>query len=214
MIPPWTLRDYSTRLYPFADLVRLQINEPHLTALTLDSPRWKEREDQKSSWHRNFYGTFHSWAGVYREFVERVVATWMSRSFYFQAVPTFRVHLPGNVAVGSWHTDATYHHPLEETTFWVPLTRACDTSSVWIADDHGSRYAPCVEPGQVVEFSAAKRVHGNVLNTSGLSRVSFDFRCLPVDELPEVEGPPSENTKLRFVPGEYYATDIVNPRGK
>lgn len=187
------------------------LEEDDLAALTLDGPLWKEREDQRSPWHERFYATFADWAGVYRRFVRAVVSAWMGEPFYLQAVPTFRVHLPGNVAVGTFHTDATYHHPEGEVTFWLPLTRAEDTSSVWIADERNRLCAPSVMPGDVVEFSAVTQRHGNLVNETGKSRVSFDFRCIPVRRLPDVEGPPSENMKLRFVPGGYYADEIVTP---
>jgi hypothetical protein len=62
-----------------------------------------------------------------------------------------------------------------------------------------------------VRVSAVTLRHRNVVNRTGLSRVSFDFRCLPARLLPEVEGPPSEHAKLRFVPGEYYASELVTP---
>jgi hypothetical protein len=121
------------------------------------------------------------------------------------------VHLPDKVAVGTIHTDAQYHHPRGEETFWVPLTPAHDTNTVWIADDDDVLRPANVEPGQIVQFSAVTRRHGNQVNVTGRSRVSFDFRCLPVRLLPTVEGPPSENTKLRFRPGGYYADEICTP---
>lgn len=182
-----------------------------LSALHGDGPRWTDRDDQMSTWHRTFYDNIDMLTDLYRSFVYIVIAPLMGESFFYQKVPTFRVHLPGNVAVGNFHTDATYHHPLGETTFWTPMTPARDTSSVWIADDDDVLRAPSVMPGDIVEFSAVTRRHGNQLNTSGHSRVSFDFRCLPVRLLPDVEGPPSEHAKLRFIPGEYYASESVTP---
>lgn len=206
---PWTVHTYSLATYPFPMWVEYSLRAGNLAWLSADGPRWTDRTDQKSAWHRSFYDAFKEWRHVYRQFVRRVIAQLVGEPFYFQAVPTFRVHLPDNVAVGNFHTDATYHHPLGETTFWVPLTRAHDTSSVWIEDDAGELRAPDVVTGDMVEFSAVTRRHGNLVNETGYSRVSFDFRCIPARLLPEVEGPPSENMKLRFVPGGYYADELV-----
>jgi hypothetical protein len=210
-VKPWKKFSYDLGHWPFPELVALAIGEVDLTLLTLDGPRWTDRDDQKSPWHRVFYDAFPEWRWTYVRFVHEVVAPHVGEPFFYQAVPTFRVHLPGNVAVGTFHTDATYHHPLGEETFWLPLTDAHDSSSVWIADDADALHAVDARPGDVVRFSAVTRRHGNVVNRTGLSRVSFDFRCLPARLLPEVEGPPSEHAKLRFVPGGYYASELVTP---
>ena len=208
---PWTTFTYSLDDYRFPEYVAAAIGEGDLTALSGVGPRWTWQTDQSSQWHRRFYAGFTRWREVYDRFVRIVVAPRVHEPFYYQATPSFRVHLPGNVAVGEFHTDERYHHPLGEDNFWVPLTDAAGTSSVWIADDDGVLRAVDAHPGQVVQFSAVTRRHGNVPNVTGRSRVSFDFRCLPVRCLPEVDGPPSRHARLRFIPGEYYAAQAVVP---
>ena len=37
----------------------------------------------------------------------------------YQAKPTLRVQFPGNKAVGGWHRDRDYNHPIDEINFWV-----------------------------------------------------------------------------------------------
>jgi hypothetical protein len=211
---PWRLHAYSLVRWPWPRLIGRVLDEPSLTGLAADLPRRSDRDDQQSPWHKAFYDAWATSAqlpALFAGFVRAQVARWVAEPFYWQAVPTFRVQLPGNVAVGTFHTDADYHHPAGEVSFWVPLTAAHDSSSVWIEGDDGLLHAPSVGPGQVVEFSAVSRRHGNQPNGTGRSRVSFDFRCLPVRLLPEVEGPPSEHYRLRFVPGGYYAPEAVAP---
>jgi hypothetical protein len=156
-----------------------------------------------------FYDGFMWWSATYAEFVHEVIAPHVGEPFYYQRVPTFRVHLPDNVAVGEFHTDAVYHHPPGEVTFWTPLTPAYDSCSVWIADDDDELHVVNANPGEVIEFSAVTRRHGNKLNVTGQSRVSFDFRCLPARLLPKVDESRTKHTRMRFIPGEYYALEKV-----
>jgi hypothetical protein len=208
---PWTLHDYPLIDYPFAELVADELHVDDLTGLSADLPQRTWRTDQQSPWHGLFYDGFTAWCWLFDLFVREVIGPLVGEPFYYQAVPTFRVHLPGNVAVGEVHTDAQYNHPPGEINYWLPLTPAADTASVWIQGDDGMLHAPDVEPGQFVEFSAVTRRHGNKINQTGRSRVSFDFRALPVRLLPLIEGPPTEHTKLRFVPGGYYAAEPISP---
>ncbi len=208
---PWRTWSYDPGRFPFPALVALALGEDDLESLRADLPRRTWRTDQQSPWHAPFYEGFGGWRRVFRAFVREAVAPRVGEPFYYQAVPTFRVHLPGNVAVGEFHTDARYHHPPGEVSHWVPLTRAGGTRGLWIEGDDGERHAPDVRPGHVVDFDAVHSTHGNLVNRTGLSRVSFDFRTLPVRLLPAEEGPPTEHTRMRFVPGGYYAAGAVAP---
>lgn len=210
---PWDVFTYDPWEFPFHTLVAmvLGVETKDLIALASDAPLKTWETDQKSEWHNEFYRGFHSWRILFDLFIDKVIAPRVGEPFFYQNVPTFRVHEPDNLAVGEFHTDAVYHHPGGELTFWVPLTDAHDTSSLWVVDDEGVPQGVTAKLGDVVQFEAVSRLHGNFVNTTGKSRVSFDFRCLPTRLLPEVEGPPTKHTKMRFVPGEYYAADTVVP---
>jgi hypothetical protein len=208
---PWVTREYLTGDWPFRDYTAAAIGYDDLTDMRSDDgPLWKERA-QNTLWHKRFYSFFPAWEGIFHDFIYDVVASWMNEPFYFQRVPTFRIHFPRDVVVGTFHTDAEYHHPQGEITFWLPLTPAYDTNTVWIADDADELRPANATYGNVIEFSSVMRRHGTKVNETGKSRVSFDFRCLPTRLLPTNEGELSESTKLRFVPGEYYATDVAEP---
>lgn len=208
---PWSMLYYPLEDYPFPTLVADTLGIDDLTGLSANLARRTWRTDQQSPWHGFFYSAFDSWRDVYVALVREVIAPHVGEPFYYQNVPTFRVQLPGNVAVGEFHTDAQYHHPLGEQSFWLPLTHAYGTCTLWIADDDDELHAVDARPGQIAQFAAVTRRHGNKLNQTGRSRVSFDFRCLPVRLLPAVEGPPTEHSRLRFIPGGYYAPEAVTP---
>jgi hypothetical protein len=209
---------YSLQDYPFVHLVEGALAE-HLGDAPLDElgascpvgPRWQRETDQQSIWHKAFYSAFHGWKRLWSRFIVDEIAPMIGEPFIYQAVPTFRVHLPGNVAVGEFHTDGDYNHPVGEINFWLPLTKAWGSNTVWVESNRGSgRYQPLeVAPGEVAIFDAIHLRHGNYCNRTGKTRVSFDFRCLPVRFAQETEAA-SVNTGMRFVRGGYYHPEIVS----
>jgi hypothetical protein len=209
---PWTIFEYDLDEYPWPRWVESMLDVVDLTGLIEDLPLRTWRTDQQSPWHDRFYAEFERApmvAATYQRFVHEVIAPRMTEPFCYQRVPTFRVQLPGNFAVGEFHRDAQYGHPPGELSHWLPLTHAVETSSVWIEDDDGAVHAPEVWPGDVVVFDAVSRKHGNYVNRTGRSRVSFDFRTLPVRLLPEHPNV-TEHTKMPFALGGYYAAEIVS----
>jgi hypothetical protein len=169
--------------------------------------------DQQTRWHERFYKTFMSWQGLYLRFLNEVATEVMGEEFYFQAIPNLRVHLPNNLAVGEFHTDSAYGHPDGELTFWVPLTPAYETNTLLIETAPGRRdYVPVEAlPGTMIVFDAGNLEHGNVLNTTGKTRISFDFRCIPVSKWRPSERT-SINMAMSFAPGGYYAVETIGPK--
>jgi hypothetical protein len=206
----YSVLHYSLAEYPFPRLITELLGEKDLSVLRDDELPVHSREtDNKTKWHQRFYAGREVWAPLYHNFVMSFVAAQLSEPFYFQATPTFRVHLPQNVAVGAYHSDGDYGHPAGEINLWVPLTRASGTCSVFIEEGHDRRRSISAWPGDVVVFDAVARRHGNEVNGERFSRVSFDFRVLPC-RLYRESAARSVNMGMRFVPGEYYA-DVVVP---
>lgn len=213
MVEVYCVARYPLESFGFVEAVQRALGVFDLTAI--EDPQLPLRTratDQHTRWHRAFYDEFYEDDGLYGgnplrrlyiAFVHGPIAEIIGQPFYFQAVPTFRVHLPGNLAVGEFHRDADYGHPLTERSFWLPLTPAWDTNSVWIGNT-----AVRAEPGDIIMFDAVGQLHGNKVNTTGKSRVSFDFRCVPVSQYQPTEAR-SINLSLAFAPGAYYAADIV-----
>jgi hypothetical protein len=210
---------YCVARYPlvsfgFVEAVARALGVPDLSELADPTLPLRTREtDQETRFHRAFYDEWYEDDGLYGRnalrrlytgFIHGPIAGLIGEAFYYQAVPTFRVHLPGNLAVGEFHRDADYGHPPTERTFWIPLTAAWDTNSVWIPNT-----AVRAEPGDIIMFDAVGQLHGNKVNTTGRSRVSFDFRCVPVAKFQPSEAR-SINLGLTFAPGGYYAADIVS----
>lgn len=208
---------YSLDSYNFPSAVMAALGERDLLRLGHDEgiDLRIRGTDQDTRWHRAFYDTFGQWQPLYVAFLRDVIAKFFTEHFYYQATPTFRVHLPHNLAVGEFHTDREYGHPEGEVNFWLPLTPAFETNSIWIeaARGQGNFQSVDIEPGYVVAFDAANLKHGNLKNETGQTRVSFDFRCLCLSDYRAIDAPRrSINTGLAFAPGSYYAANALEPR--
>jgi hypothetical protein len=170
--------------------------------------RLRPGNDQSTIFHRQFYQRYSACvADLYRDFIAEFATTLIgTRQLCYQQVPTFRIHLPGNVAVGEFHRDAEYHHQDGEVNFWLPLTCAWGTNSIWVetAPDSG-RYHPVeAKPGEVYVFDGVHLRHGNKLNRTGVTRLSFDFRCIPTAKFRDL-GLRSVAEGRRMSIGDYFA---------
>lgn len=203
-----TIYSYPSAEFDLPGAVAEVLGVPRLehlgTGLTFE--RFTRERDQSTGFHERFYDAFDDIRALYRRFVDDVVSPIIGEPFCFQRVPTFRVHLPGNVAVGEFHTDGDYNHPVGERNFWVPLTKAWGTNTVWIETSLGRgdcQPIPQLSPGQFLSFDAVRWRHGNAPNDTGATRVSFDFRCIPLSQYSPSDGC-SVNTKKRLVIGDYF----------
>ena len=214
MITPdtfYSVLRYSLDQFPFPALITELLGEKDLSMLPDDCTLRTRETDQQTKWHQRFYAAREVWGPLYINFVMGFVAQQLPEPFLFQAIPTFRVHLPWNLAVGDYHSDGDYGHPAGERNFWLPLTRASGTSSVYLEEGQDRRRSISAWPGYVVVFDAIATRHGNEINCERFSRVSFDFRVLPCRLYRETDAR-SVNMGKRFVPGEYYSDCVVSGR--
>lgn len=199
--------DYDPAKYPFARHVAQHLNIYDLsrTHELADYPLFKRETDQKTMFHKKFYTIGDDFYAVYRRFIKEVAEPYFGEPLVFQKIPTFRVHLPNNLGVGEFHRDRDYNHQRSEINIWLPLTNAWDTNSVYIetAEDRKDYQPQKVNYGQVLVFDGANLKHGNQINTTGSTRVSFDFRVIPKSRYTEGTGT-SVNTNIAFKIGGYY----------
>ncbi|PWW60375.1 phytanoyl-CoA dioxygenase family protein [Actinokineospora spheciospongiae] len=166
-------RHYDVRKFPIADLVREVMRVDSLDNLAASDRVATRETDQSTRYHKLFYDNFDVISPVYRKLLQELLGR-ESDDVYVQRVPTCRVHLPNSVAVGTWHRDLDFGHDPSEANFWVPLTRAYGSNTLWIEDEPVE-----AEYGDVIVFDGANTLHGNVVNDTGTSRVSVDFRTIP-----------------------------------
>ena len=102
---------------------------------------------------------------TFDKFVNHIAEKVFKEDLDYQNRPTLRVSFPGNKAVGDWHRDREYNHPIEEVNIWVPITNASNSNSIWIESSFDAEdYMPVnIDFGQFLIFDSGLK-HGNVIN--------------------------------------------------
>lgn len=202
--------DYSTAVlpydvtrYPFARLCETYLGD--LTQLHDDTIGRLQVGAERTPFHQQLYAIGEPFLSIYRTFVKHLLDV-EAPAYLYQAIPSFRVHLPGNVATGNFHKDSDFGHSPESLNILVPLTPMANSSSVWIETGPGAGDCSPVEMrvGQYLRFHGAILQHGSYPNTTGRTRVSFDFRLLPKRAYRE-DGQRSAQMGVALTLGEYYA---------
>jgi hypothetical protein len=205
MLPYSTeILSYNVRRYPFARLCETFLRQS-LTELHDETIARLQPGHERTPFHEQLYAIGEPFLAMYRSFVKELLDV-EAPAYLYQAVPSFRVHLPGNVATGNFHRDSDFGHQAETINILVPLTPMADTASVWIESEPGANDpAPVtMNVGQYLRFHAAMLLHGSHPNTTGKSRVSFDFRVLPKVAYRD-NGSRSAITEMPIRLGDYYA---------
>jgi len=197
-----TILRYDTTRYPFREAVaralgmtpdaELELIHEQLDMKGAYYPVLSRETDQSTGWHRRFYSAWDhpgGLKGIYMAFLANVVGPHHADQapLLNQRIPTFRVHLPWNRAIGEFHRDVDYAHQAEEVNWWVPVTEARRTATVWVESEpwRGDHQPMELGYGEVLVFSGALLEHGNQINREWMTRVSFDFRVLAESALRE-----------------------------
>lgn len=167
------------------------------------------------------------------DFAEEFIAPLLGNQKYLiKRQPTLNVVIPNQEAIGRrlpFHQGIFYDNGRGQGTIWMPLTECYDTNSMWIMDletsqsltkkviaekmsveqfeKHCIKHARPVtlKPGQAHLF-AQEHIHGNVNNTTDITRLAIDWHVL-------IEG---EEYHQRLpgaffrMPGDYVTTNTVN----
>jgi hypothetical protein len=171
--------------------------------------------DDKTRFHEQFYSRlnagWYDFIFLYHTLILEIKDFYnIKHELVFQKTPSFRVHLPGNLAVGEFHSDSKYNHPWGELNISVPLTDAKPPRAIVIdvnGDGKNSHFEDMsCEHGQLAIFNGNTLLHGNRINDSDLTRVSFDFRLLTKsDYIKDAQERSSFGQNIKFNMGGYYS---------
>lgn len=73
-----------------------------------------------------FYENDERFSQIYLEFVKKFLKKTFDFPFYFQAIPTIRIHCPNaknSEHYPRYHTDIQYGHPVQEVNLWFSFTK-------------------------------------------------------------------------------------------
>ena len=204
---PYARLPYDAETYPFSTLVgeHLAVEELSRLHTSYRVPVLSRETEQHTDLHRKLYNIGTEFHDLYRRFVETWVVPLIGEEVVFQAAPNLRFQMPGSKAVNDWHTDQDHGHDPEEINFWVPLTSVTEHNCVWIESMDGTDPVPMpCEVGEVLIFDGAGRGHGNKVNTSDRTRVSFEFRVIPNSRYNDRPDKKSTVMGKQFVLGGYF----------
>ena len=209
--------DYDKNAFGFINLISSlfdcdDLQELHKTEVYEYDFFGEPGKDSDTVFHTKFYDKMRNgwpeFLGSYQKFIREFIAPLVGANdrIIYQKWPTFRVHLPNNVAVGGWHRDSDYNHPPGEINFIVALTPMFESNTTIAESEPGKMdfHQLELEPGQVVRFDGNRCTHGNLPNKTGVTRVSFDFRVLMPEDYDSSYGQTSLSKGNKFLIGHYY----------
>jgi len=186
----------------------------------------KKGTDQKTLLHRSIYSSFDDEnflsSDFYRAYYQLCntiletlkTSTGIKKEWAVQRFPTIRFHFPQNISVFEFHRDSDYGHPIGEINCFYAINECNETSALQVEKDLGlENYAPLnLQPGQYALLNTSTFRHGDKLNTSKATRVSMDFRFIPIENLGNTSGE-SLSTNKKFSVNDYFIkeTDRTAP---
>jgi hypothetical protein len=167
--------------------------------------------DVKTWYHETFYKYLKSEKGnrmqkMYDNLIKEVVLPYLGlKEALVQKFPSFRIQLPGNKAVAKMHNDNSLGHPVGEINFTYSFTDMYDSNTIYIEDmPRTNQFVPMnMKANNNICFNGNLCMHYNEINETGKSRMSMDYRILPLKYKPIVDDF-SHSTKQKFVDGGYY----------
>jgi hypothetical protein len=204
--------NYDTDTFNFKYHFEKLFNVSDLSTLESNYDLFERSNDQSTYFHTVYY----NWARteefiqLYDSFIQKNIQPLYNEKIIYQAIPTFRICLPNNIAVGEYHKDKKYRDEhwaseVKEYNFFLPFTDAFDTNTIWVeSEEDKGDYAPMnCKYGECIQWDGSNLTHGNEKNTTGKTRVSVDFRVIAESNyVPNDKG--SINTNTIFAIGGYY----------
>ena len=170
-------------------------------------------KDSHTVYHKKFYSKLDSnWTEfetTYNNFLSEIVLPYLGLDkALVQKHPTFRVQLPNNVAIVIEHydSDENHNHPYGEVNFIYALTDMFDSNTLSIEKMPRSRNFEKVvlDQGECLSMNGNLCSHHNQLNETGVTRMSFDFRVLPLNYYSTKYSKLSVTRHMKYVEGGYY----------
>jgi len=206
---------YDISKYPFISLIQSLFDVDDLSSLHQSTnERYKYFDevgaDSATIFHKMFYDKMRSgwneFIDAYESLISNEISTQYHEEIIYQKWPTFRVHLPDNLAVAAWHTDSEFNHPEGEINYIIAISPMFESNTVITESEPNKKDFKqiCLSPGEIFSFNGNKCLHGNLPNMTGNTRVSLDFRIITRSDYEKANKLNSMTTNTKFVIGEYY----------
>ena len=193
----------------------LGINELEKAHLDNNSEKLKYGTDQKTELHRVLYKEFDKedkskLIANYNLFLKFRAGQLLEQTgindWAFQRFPSLRVQFPNNISVFEYHRDSDYNHPLGEINHFLSITKSENTGALWVEENLGwEDFKPLnLNKGEMAVLDTSIFKHGDKLNQEESTRVSIDFRAIPLSALKAEESKKSITAGRKFDIEDYY----------
>jgi len=178
-------------------------------------------KDSHTEFHKQFYKKLDTkWDEllvIYDRFITEVILPYLNlNEALVQVTPNLRVHLPDNKAIVIVHFDSDdkHTHPKGEINFIYALTDMYDTNTVMIEKfPRLKEFIPLIQKaGECTSFNGNLCSHYNNVNKTGKTRISFDFRILPLNFYNKDTKLSSVTTHKKYIEGGYYKRIFANKK--
>lgn len=188
---------FDTKKYDFRKIIESYLDVNDLEKIYDEDLKFENPFECLNTKYHNMYEdkvyTKNSnFLNLYNTFIKEYLSNIINFKFYYQRAPYLRIHQKEKVSVLDYHTDDQYLVGNEfsdcyknvlrnEINFWLPLTEAYDTNSLWVETSPNSKKFNPIKAsyGDLIQFDGVKLHHGTEVNKTGQTRVSFDFRIVP-----------------------------------
>jgi len=203
----YDFRVFARKCFGIDNLSEVHKNNPNYEVFKSFGP------DVQTWYHETFYNYLKTndngkdMQKMYNNLIEEVILPYLDiNEALVQKFPSFRVQLPGNIAVAKIHTDNSLGHPIGEINFTYSFTDMFDTNAIWIEKmPRMKEFIPIEQKeNSITSFNANLCMHYNKLNETGKTRMSMDFRVLPLNYYDKEKVLSSHSTNQKFVDGGYY----------
>ncbi len=159
--------------------------------LLINSKLLEKGTDQATNVHRIIYSDFDkglqspsvlAYRQLCREWVNDLRLIFAFEDWAVQRYPSIRVHLPRNKSVFEFHRDSDYSHPLGEINHFLAITKCQKTASLHVEQSLGwEDFKPLeLAPLQSAILNTSIFKHGDFINVEEYTRLSLDFRAIPL----------------------------------
>jgi hypothetical protein len=225
-----TYYTYDTSKYKFNELLSKMMdwdkdNLSNIHTKMKDSENWnifKQIEAVKTPFHKMYYESpyYNTWKELYYKFIKEEIFPLFPieiEEFVVQKDPSVRFCLPNNTSIGirngedfnsemiGCHCDTEFGHPPGELNFILSFTDMFNENSVYYeSEPNKGDFTPIkMSYGSFFHFWGNKCRHYNKINKTGKSRLSYDFRIMPLSSYDEYFSKPSYHGR-KFIIGDYY----------
>ena len=215
--------EYNPDDYKFTkivtDLFEIELNNLHTKAENTYELFTTVGKDSNTEFHKCFYKYLNDNGNEikeeYTKFINNVVLPFLDlEEVLVQKFPSFRVQLPNNLAVviNHYDSDNIHQHPTGEINFIHALTDMYDTNTVYVEKmPLLDEYEPILlKAGETICFNGNKCKHHNKINNTGKTRVSWDFRVLPLNYYKEDNIGRTASTNKKYIENSYYQRYTLN----